>query len=389
MNTEVKARNMRPKKKQYFDYYFLFAIILLNIFGLIMIYSAGFYSEDGPELLLRKQFMISLFALVIAIVTMSIFKLRTLSKLSVFILIACAILLLILLTPIGIELNGARRWIDFKYITIQPSEFAKLGVILYEAMILSRFRKYVTDMKVILLVFVPVLVIFCEIFFISNNLSSALIVLFIAVAMYFMVHPKWKMFAIFCAVAVCMVVIVILVLDSIDVSGLDSTQMSHFRGRRFLAWRHPEYYENSTSRQTLNTLYAIGAGGLFGKGLGASVQKAVIPYVYNDMILAVVCEELGFLGVLTLILLYAFVFYKIAYIAYNSRSAFGSMVCIGVFCHLAIQIILNLCVATNLLPNTGIPLPFVSYGGSAILVLIIEMGLVIKTSRSIPVIIDE
>lgn len=158
-----------------------------------------------------------------------------------------------------------------------------------------------------------------------------------------------------------------------------------FRLRRVIAWLHPEKYASDGSYQTLQGLYAIGSGGFFGKGLGNSAQKMIIPEVQNDMILSAICEELGVFGVIMILVIFGLLLYRLLFIAQNAPDVYGYMIVTGIFAHIALQVILNVAVVTNVIPNTGITLPFISYGGTSVLFLMAEMGIALGVSRKIKI----
>ena len=157
----------------------------------------------------------------------------------------------------------------------------------------------------------------------------------------------------------------------------------NFRLRRIIVWLNPEQYASEGGYQTLQGLYAIGSGGFFGKGLGKSAQKMIIPEVQNDMILSVICEELGVFGAIIILVLFGMLLYRLLFIAQNAPDIYGSLIVTGIFAHIALQVILNVAVVTNMIPNTGITLPFISYGGTSILFIMIEMGIALGVSRRI------
>ena len=163
-----------------------------------------------------------------------------------------------------------------------------------------------------------------------------------------------------------------------------SSEKLDFRGERILAWLDPEAYASGKGFQTLQALYAIGSGGIFGKGLGQSMQKlGFIPEAQNDMIFSIICEELGLFGAIAIILLFLLLIWRFMIVANNAPDLFGALLVVGVMGHIAIQVILNIAVVTNTIPNTGISLPFISYGGSSVMFLLIEIGLVLSVSHSI------
>ena len=159
----------------------------------------------------------------------------------------------------------------------------------------------------------------------------------------------------------------------------------NFRLRRVIAWLNPEAYASTIAFQPLQGLYAIGSGGLFGKGLGNSAQKMIIPEVQNDMILSVICEELGVFGAIAILVLFGLLLYRLMFIAQNAPDLYGSLIVTGIFTHIALQVILNVAVVTNTIPNTGITLPFISYGGTSLLFIAVEIGIALGVSRKIKI----
>ena len=165
---------------------------------------------------------------------------------------------------------------------------------------------------------------------------------------------------------------------------MDSMEGLGFRSNRILAWLNPENYSSGTGFQTLQSLYAIGSGGIFGKGLGQSMQKlGFLPEMQNDMIFSIICEELGLFGGICIIMMFILLIWRLMIIASNASDLFGALLVVGVMAHIAIQVILNIAVVTNTIPNTGISLPFISYGGSSVMFLLIEIGLVLSVGRGI------
>ena len=202
----------------------------------------------------------------------------------------------------------------------------------------------------------------------ASNLSTAIIILGIAVTLIFVASPRYAQF-IWMAVSGVGFLGIFLALES-------------YRLERLAIWRNPEKYEKGY--QTLQGLYAIGSGGLFGRGLGNSVQKlGFLPEAQNDMIFSIICEELGIFGGIIVLLLYAYLLYRLFFIAQNAPDMFGSLMVSGIFIHIALQVILNIAVVVNLMPNTGVTLPFISYGGTSIVFLMAEMGLALSVARQI------
>ena len=245
---------------------------------------------------------------------------------------------------------------------------AKIAVILFMAMIIDKipkqFDKFLSLVKVLAML-IPLIIVVA-----ISNLSTAVIIIGISVCMLFVASPKYLQFII---VAVAVVVFAVAFV-----------MLAGYRSTRIEAWLHPETAGTDAVFQTMMGLYAIGSGGLFGKGLGESLQKlGNVPESQNDMIFTIICEELGLFGAICLILLFILLIWRMMVIANNARDLYGSLLVIGVMSHIAIQVILNIAVVTNSLPNTGVILPFISYGGTSIIFLMAEIGLVLSVSRGI------
>ena len=211
----------------------------------------------------------------------------------------------------------------------------------------------------------------------TENLSTAVIVMGITCIMVFVVHPKTKPFVALVAAGA------VLVLAAVKIMSMTLDTSSNFRLRRILVWLNPEEHTEEGGYQVLQGLYAVGSGGFFGKGLGNSAQKMIIPEVQNDMILSIVCEELGVFGAIIVLALFGLLLYRLMFIAQNAPDMYGSLVVTGIFAHMALQVVLNVAVVLNLIPTTGITLPFISYGGTASVFIMAEMGIALGVSRRI------
>ena len=278
--------------------------------------------------------------------------------------------ILVLIPGIGIVHNNSRRWLGIpnSSFEFQPSEFAKLGVIMFLASLICRFPRKMNKFSAVLRVMVFVLPLFVMIAI--NNLSTAIIVMGIGVAMLFVASPKYWQFLAIGGVGILGIAL-FLVLPS-----------AGYRGERVEMWLHPENFVKGY--QTLQGLYAIGSGGLFGKGLGNSMQKlGFVPEAPNDMIFSIICEELGLFGAICVIMLFLLLMWRLMIIANNARDLYGALIVTGILSHIAIQVILNIAVVTNSIPNTGVTLPFFSYGGTSVVFLMAEMGLALAVSRGI------
>ena len=266
----------------------------------------------------------------------------------------------------GDEYNGSKRWLSLGPFSFQPSEFAKVAVILFLACLVSRNVKKMGKFSTMILMILPVLPIVGLVG--ASNLSTAIIILGIAAVLIFTASPKYSQFVWMGAVAVSFMA-VFLALES-------------YRLERIAIWRNPEKYEKGY--QTLQGLYAIGSGGLFGRGLGNSIQKlGFLPEAQNDMIFSIICEELGLVGASAIVLLFLILIWRFFVIATRAKDLLGALIATGAMAHMMIQVILNIAVVTNTIPNTGITLPFISYGGTSVVFLLLEMGLVLSVSNLI------
>lgn len=366
------------------DYVLLAVVLFLVGFGLLMVYSASSY-EAGIEygdsaFYLKKQGFATLLGLVVLFFVSKI-NYKIWQRFDLVALAASVVLILLLLTPLGVTKNGATRWLDLKIgLTLQPAEVAKVGIIIYLASVIQRLeehgRNIIRTPKGIAIIMVPPTIVAGLIYIISDNLSSAVIVMGIAVAMLFVAVPDYKWFIALGAAAVAGVILVVVIATSGDAEG------GTFRMARIRAWLDPESYSTDRAFQTIQALYAIGSGGIWGKGLGQSMQKRnFLPEAQNDMIFSIICEELGLFGAMTVILLFVVLIWSCMVIANKTIDRFGSLLAVGVMAHYAIQVILNIAVVTNSIPNTGITLPFISYGGSAVLFLLAEIGIVLNISK--------
>ena len=382
-------RNAKRKKKEeseyFFDYSLLFIVLFLLGFGLVMIYSASSYEafQDFKDTAyyLKKQLLAVIIGLVMMILVANI-PYHFWERFALLGYLVSMALVPLVLTPLGVESHGARRWIKIPGIglNLQPAEVAKLGMILFLAVLVCKMGKSVRTMKgFIIMVLVPMPVVL-EVYLITRNLSSAIIILGISVLMVFVASPDYKKFVIMGVTGATLVAVAVFVIVSAYASG---EQMA-FRSERIVAWLDPESQAQGKGFQTIQALYAIGSGGIFGKGLGQSMQKlSFLPEAQNDMIFSIICEELGLFGAIAVIMMFIMLLWRMMVIANNATDLFGAMLVVGVMGHIAIQSILNIAVVTNTIPNTGISLPFISYGGSSVMFLLIEIGLVLSVARRI------
>ena len=372
--TRSKSFVRKKTKKSYFDYSLMFLIIFMLAFGLLMLYSTSSYNaaiEFGDSTYyLKKQFKSTLLGLAVMFIVANI-DYHKLTWAGIVGYVTSLILIALVLSPLGNEVNGARRWIIIGGMSIQPAEVAKLALIMLLALVINNRRQNIRKLGVTARIFALCFPPAAEILLITKNMSSALIIVGITFVMLFVASPKYSHYIILGAAGVSLIFAYLFL-------------GSGFRSERVDAWMDPESYASGKGYQTLQALYAIGSGGLTGKGLGQSVQKlGYIPEAQNDMIFSIICEELGLFGGIAVILLFLMMIWRLLVIANNAEDLYGSMIVIGVMAHISIQVVLNIAVVTNVLPNTGITLPFISYGGTSILFLMMEMGLVLAVSKQI------
>ena len=361
--TDKRQRNFR-----YFDYSLLIIVFFMVCFGLVMLYSTSSYNGQvkfsDSAYYLKKQ----LFADILGIAVMAFVAQIDYRVWKNFWLLAYAgaFGMCTLVLFVGQELNGAKRWLKLGPVSFQPSEMAKVAIIVFLATVISRMPKQMgkfTALIKVMLMVMPMVVIVA-----SENLSTAIIILGIAICLVFVSSPRYMQFIVMGGVVIAF--------------GAAFIMLESYRAERLKIWLEPEKYEKGY--QTLQGLYAIGSGGLFGKGLGASMQKlGFVPEAQNDMIYSIICEELGLFGAVCVILLFVILIWRFMVIANNAQDLYGALIATGVLAPIAIQVILNIAVVTNTIPNTGISLPFISYGGTSVAFLLAEIGLVLSVSRGI------
>ena len=343
----------------------LAVVVILVAVGLVMLYSTSSYNGEvkfhDPYYYLKKQG----FATFIGFLGMVIVSRVDYHRWVVLAIpgYLAAIALSVAVMLFGDEYNGSKRWLSLGPLSFQPSEFAKVAVILFLACLVTRYVKRMDRFRTLVLMMLPVLPIVALVG--ASNLSTAVIILGIAVVLIFVASPKYSQFIWMGSAGIAFMAVFL--------------AMESYRLERLAIWRNPEQYEKGY--QTLQGLYAIGSGGLFGRGLGNSVQKlGFLPEAQNDMIFSIICEELGLAGAGIIILLFFLLIWRFFVIATKAPDLLGTLIASGAMAHMMIQVILNIAVVTNSIPNTGITLPFISYGGTSVVFLLLEMGLVLSVS---------
>lgn len=360
----INARkHQRRTRGKYIDLPMLVVLTMILIFGLAMIYSTSSYrARDlyGDDTYFFRRQAIYMFIAVLGMIIVSRIDHMFFFKYSKVIL-WISLLMQTLVLVIGTASHGSSRWLYIGPVGFQPSEYAKLAITVYtaaQAAVKSHdLCRFGCLLKVMALPVLTIVLIGIE------NLSTAIICFGIMFVILFVASPGIKHFIVIglCGIVGCVLFIL----------------FAGYRADRVRIWLAPEQYADGY--QTVQSLYAVGSGGLFGLGYGKSVQKqGFIPESHNDMIFSVVCEELGIVGAIFLIVIFAVFMYRLVIIAMNADNRFGSLVSIGVMAHVAVQLLINMGVVTNTIPPTGVPMPFISYGGSSIIFILAEIGIVMS-----------
>ena len=367
----VNAKEDRPRAAM--DLPFLIILLVLLAVGLAMLYSASSAQSaydtayTSTTRYLVKQGACALLGLGVMFLVSRI-PVQLWYRLS-WPVYWVSILLLLLVLFFGRSVNGAKRWIGFGPIQFQPSELSKFALILLFARLTKGFGQQARKFRYGVLGFGAALLGILIPLALEKHLSAIMLMGMVAVVMMFIAgtHPKWLLMGAACAVGFLIVYV----------------SFMGYAGDRISAWQHPELDPADTGYQILQSLYAIGSGGVFGLGLGKSRQKYLyLPFQYNDYIFAVICEELGLFGAVGIMILFAMLILRGYYIALHAPDRFSKVLGAGMISLIAVQTLLNLGVVTNMLPSTGIALPFFSYGGTALAVNLAEMGIVLSISRN-------
>ena len=381
MANEGKMKKHKPRR--FYDYSLLFTIIFLTAFGLVMIYSSSYYSaqlsQDGNSayfLIRQGQIAAAGFGFMLFISKLDYHWFCKFAGLAY--VLSYVTMFLTMFTPLGIEANGKKRWLGIGGASFQPTELVKISLIMVLAVVISRLGLGINRKKSA--GFVIALALPLALMVTANNLSSGIIICGIVFIMLFVACKiRWPF-------AACVAAGLLLLIFAPQLA--EGMEMLHilkpYQVERIMVWRNPELFPQDGGFQTLQGLYAIGSGGLFGRGLGESIQKlGFIPEAHNDMVFSIICEELGLFGAVSVILIFLFMIYRFMLIAGNAPDLLGALLVVGVMAHIAIQVILNIAVVTNVMPNTGVTLPFISYGGTSVLFLMMEMGIVLSVSNRI------
>ena len=377
---EERAPQAQPRKKKrvrrFYNYSLLFTVIFVTVFGLVMIYSASsntaklMYGDAGY--FMKRQALIAAGGFVVMIIVSKI-NYHFFTKFA-----AISYVLMIAVSLVGRVVNGKRRWLGIGPLSFQPTEFVKVALIVTLAVVITRMGGHINRLKNMVLVGAMALPL--AVLVAANNLSSGIIICGIVFVMLFVATKKKLIFGACVGAAAAVYCFAGQIGHGLEAIGL----LQSYQLERINVWLNPEAYAQEGGFQVLQGLYAIGSGGLLGKGLGESIQKmGFLPEAQNDMIFSIICEELGLFGAVSVIFIFLFMIYQFMIIANSAPDLFGALLVVGVMGHIAIQVILNIAVVTNSIPNTGITLPFISYGGTSVLFLMVEMGIVLSVSNQI------
>ncbi len=374
INFNKNFSNLFTREGKIFDAKTLSIFLLvcgLSIFGCIMVYSASSYIANyrysNPYFYLTKQIVGAVLG-IIAMFVCTFVNYQKLKKLKWWVVIISAILLALVFIPgIGVENYGAKRWLNLGLFTIQPSEFAKFALVLFSAAYLSDNYDKIGKFKTLL----PVLGVglgFCLLVILEPNMSITMCIGFIMLFMLFVGGTKMKHFVWLGIPAACAVPALIIV--------------EPYRVQRFMAFLNPWASPQAEGFQLIQSLYSLGSGGLFGVGLGNSRQKYMfLPFSESDFIFSIIGEELGLFGAILTLLVFAVLIYLLISVARNAKDRFGALLVLGVASVIAIQVILNVCVVSGLIPPTGLPLPFISAGSTSLIVFMAAVGLCLNVAR--------
>ena len=367
----VPRRIKKTTEKGNVDFVMFFVILGLVLFGLVMVFSSSYYyAMTDPAFndkyhFLKRQLVWACAGLFCMTITMNL-NYKIYKKLS-FLAYVVSNFLLVLVLIVGTKINGQRRWLGFGNFGFQPSEIAKVAVILYLSYYIVSHKGILNDIKgffkCLCILGVPVVLIAV------SNLSTAIVVAGIGMVIIFVASPKVWYF--------------IVAIVPIGAAGVIAVSLPQFAYRfsRIKVWRDPFSDPLGKGFQTIQSLFAVASGGMFGLGLGQSRQKTFIPEAYNDIIFAIICEELGFVGAAFVIFLFVILIWRGLRAAMNAVDSYATLVAVGIAAMIAIQAIINISVVTNTIPNTGMPLPFISYGGSSLLIMMATVGILLNITK--------
>lgn len=362
---------VKKEKKWRIDFLLLFSVILLVAFGVLMVYSASFYSAQltyGDSMFFMKKQLVGAIIGLASMIILYFIDYRFLKKLKWISLIVSLVLLLLVFVPsIGVKVYGARRWINLGFFTLQPSEIAKFGFIIFASSSLAKMQRQVKSFKGIL----PTLIaggIICCLIILEPNMSITICVGVTMITMLFVGGARFKHFC-FLAIPIALLVPLLIILEP-------------YRLRRLVAFLDPFASASSEGFQLVQSLYAVGNGGLFGVGLFNSRQKYLfLPFAESDFIFSIIAEEFGFVGSCVLILVFGIIIARGIIIAMKAPTRFGCYLASGITTIIAVQLVVNIAVVTGSIPPTGLPLPFISAGSTSLVMFMSAIGVLLNIDK--------
>ncbi|WP_423243533.1 stage V sporulation protein E [Anaerophilus nitritogenes] len=359
-----------PKKKTS-DFTLMLTVLVLVVVGIVMVFSSSHYyalsKMNDSYHFLKRELMWAGLGLVGMFFTMN-FDYWKYKKIAPYAYIVSLVLLILVLTPLGKEFNGAKRWLGVGSFTIMPGEVAKICGILFTASYLSRKPEKIKDFFKGVIPCLMIIGIYFALIILQPNMSTALTISLIISTMMFVTGMRWFHVGMMGFGGIGLIIVMIL--------------LEPYRMRRLTGFLDPFADPQGTGYQVIQSLYALGSGGLFGVGLGKSIQKYLyIPEPQNDFIFAIIGEELGFIGCVVIIILFLLLIWRGVKIAINAPDLFGCLIATGITAMVAVQVIINIAVATSSMPVTGIPLPFISWGGNSLAIFMAAIGILLNISR--------
>ena len=360
------------RRKNEYDYWILFTVLVLLAMGTIMVfsassYSAQFYQNNKYHYLFRQLLWSAL-----GVISMFIFSKLDYHRIAaaspILIIISTVMLTLVIIPGIGYVSNDARRWFNLGFTTFQPSEFTKIAMILFLSFSLSKNSERLKPLTKGLSPHLLIIALTDALLYFEPHMSAVILITLVSVIILFCAGAKIGHFL------------------AIGIPGIIGGWLlilkMEYRVDRILAFSDPFKYAQDEGFQVVNSLYAIASGNLFGRGLGRSLQKNLyLPEPHNDFIFAILCEELGFIGAMTVILLFMLLIWRGIKAAMNASDMLGSLIAAGITSLVALEAIINIAVVTSTIPTTGMPLPFFSYGGTSTIFLLTSMGILLNVSK--------
>lgn len=363
------------KKKKACDFTLMISVLLLTFIGIIMVFSSswpdGLYKMNNGYHFLKKQLMAAIIGLGVMLFLMN-FNYKNFFKLSKIIFLASVIAGLLILTPLGTELNGAKRWVNLGVITFMPSDLIKIGSIIFFASFLSKHKENIKDLKKGFLPAMIFIGFICGLIMVQKDLGTTATLAITLVIMFFISGSSLKHISVVGIIGALGAAIAI----------FQPFAEHRYRAKRFTTFLDPFADKTGAGWQVVQSLYALGSGGVFGLGLGKSRQKFFyIPEPYNDFIFAIIGEELGFLGCVAVIFLYTLLIWRGIKIALHAQDLFGCLLAVGITSIITVQSLIHIAVVTSSMPTTGIPLPFISFGGTSLIIYMAMAGILLNISR--------